>query len=188
MSATPKRQILRPASRPDLAPHDYETLAEFRYLLMRFAQFSEQAAHAAGLAPRQHQALLAIKGYPGGGAATIGDLAERLGIRHHSTVGLVDRLVSRGYLIRREDPGDRRRTFVSLTASGEHALAGLAAAHRRELRRVAPLLKSLLGRLGAEAGMQTHPRPSTHRPHPIRPERVRSRTVPSWRPKQPGPP
>jgi DNA-binding MarR family transcriptional regulator len=150
MSATPKRQSPQPPPPHELAPHDYEILAEFRYLLMRFAAFSAQAAQAAGLAPRQHQALLAIKGYPGGIEVTIGDLAERLGIRHHSTVGLVDRLVSRGYLVRRGDPGDRRRTFLSLTASGERALAGLSAAHRRELRRVAPLLKSLLGRLGPE--------------------------------------
>ena len=150
MSATPKRQSPRAPSPPELALHDYEILAEFRYLLMRFAAFSEQAAHAAGLAPRQHQALLAIKGYPGGGKTTIGELAERLGIRHHSTVGLVDRLVRRGYLVRRADPRDRRRTFLSLTPSGEQALAGLAAAHRRELRRVAPLLKSLLARLGPE--------------------------------------
>jgi DNA-binding MarR family transcriptional regulator len=150
MSATPKRQS--PQGRPahELAPHDYEILAEFRYLLMRFAAFSEQAAHTAGLAPRQHQALLAIKGYPGGADVTVGDLAARLGIRHHSTVGLVDRLVSRGYLVRRADPHDRRRTFLALTASGEQALAGLSAAHQRELRRVAPLLKSLLGRLGPD--------------------------------------
>jgi DNA-binding MarR family transcriptional regulator len=150
MSATPKRQSPRARLAHELAPHDYEVLAEFRYLLMRFAAFSEQAAHAAGLAPRQHQALLAIKGYPGGAEVTIGELAERLGIRHHSTVGLVDRLVGRGYLVRREDPQDRRRTFLSLTAAGEQALAGLSAAHRRELRRVAPLLKSLLTRLGHE--------------------------------------
>ncbi|MGH7080920.1 MAG: MarR family winged helix-turn-helix transcriptional regulator [Acetobacteraceae bacterium] len=149
MAATPKRQSPRPPRLPphELAPHDYEILAEFRYLLMRFAAFSEQAAQAAGLAPRQHQALLAIKGYPGGGEATVGDLAERLGIRHHSTVGLVDRLARRGYLVRRGDPRDRRRTLLFLTASGEQALASLSAAHRQELRRVAPLLKGLLSRL-----------------------------------------
>jgi DNA-binding MarR family transcriptional regulator len=150
MSATPKRYSPQGPPLPELAPHDYQVLAEFRYLLMRFAAFSEHAARAAGLAPRQHQALLAIKGYPGGAAVTIGDLAGRLGIRHHSTVGLVDRLVSGGYLVRREDLHDRRRTLLSLTAVGEQALAGLSAAHRRELRRVAPLLKSVLGRLGPE--------------------------------------
>ena len=150
MSATPKRQSPPAPPLHELAPHDYEVLAEFRYLLMRFAAFSEQAARAAGLAPRQHQALLAIKGFPGGAEVTIGDLAQRLGIRHHSSVGLVDRLVSAGYLVRGGDPRDRRRTLLSLTATGEKALAQLSAAHRSELRRVAPLLKSLLGRLGSE--------------------------------------
>ena len=48
----------------------------------RFSAFSEQAAHAAGLAPRQHQALLTIKGYPRGGEVTIGDLAQRRGGPH----------------------------------------------------------------------------------------------------------
>ena len=148
MSVTRKRQSPKRAPPRELAPHDYETLAAFRYLLMRFSAFSEQAAHEAGLAPRQHQALLAVKGYPGGERVTIGALAERLGIRHHSTVELVDRLVRRGYLVRRRDTRDRRRTFLSLTAAGEQALAGLTAAHRQELRRVAPLLKSLLSRLG----------------------------------------
>jgi DNA-binding MarR family transcriptional regulator len=148
MCATPERQSPRAEPLHALALHDYEILAEFRHVLARFSAFSEEAAHAAGLAPRQHQALLAIKGYPGGRAVTIGELAQRLGIRHHSTVGLVDRLVSRRYLVRRADPGDRRRIFLSLTASGERALAALSAAHRQELHRVAPLLKALLGRLG----------------------------------------
>ena len=150
MSATPKRQSPQAPPAAELATHDYQVLAEFRYLLMRFAAFSEYAAHAAGLAPRQHQALLAIKGYPGAARVTIGDLAARLGIRHHSTVGLVDRLVNGGYLVRSGDARDRRRTLLSLTAAAEHALAGLSAAHQRELRRVAPLLKSLLGRLGPD--------------------------------------
>lgn len=132
----------------ELALADYQLLAEFRYLLARFLAFSADAAHEAGLAPRQHQALLAIKGYPGGAPVTVGDLAERLGIRHHSAVGLVDRLVGSGYLVRRADAQDRRRAILSLTAAGERALAGLSAAHREELRRIAPLLGPLLRQLG----------------------------------------
>ena len=148
MSTVAKNRRPRAAPNAPLRPHDYEVLAEFRYVLMKFLAFSEHAAHRAGLAPRQHQALLAIKGYPGGTEVTIGDLAARLGIRHHSAVGLVDRLASAGHLARREDPSDRRRILLSLTAAGEQALAGLSVAHRQELRRVAPLLKSLLTRLG----------------------------------------
>ncbi len=148
MSTAAKDQRPRAPRTPPLTPHDYEVLAEFRYVLTRFLAFSEDAAQQAGLAPRQHQALLAIKGYPGGAEVTIGDLAGRLGIRHHSAVGLVDRLVSGGYLARREDSSNRRRILLFLTAAGEQALAGLSTAHRQELRRVAPLLKSLLTRLG----------------------------------------
>jgi DNA-binding MarR family transcriptional regulator len=148
MSTVAKNKRPRTAQRSPLTPHDYEVLAEFRYVLMKFLAFSEHAAQQAGLAPRQHQALLAIKGYPGGAEVTIGDLAGRLGIRHHSAVGLVDRLANAGYLARREDESDRRRILLSLTAAGEQALAGLSVAHRQELRRVAPLLNSLLTRLG----------------------------------------
>jgi O6-methylguanine-DNA--protein-cysteine methyltransferase len=61
------------------------------FLQFRFSQF-KNAARAVGLTPRQHQALLAIKGFPVGHVVTVGDLAERLRIRHHSAVELVDHL------------------------------------------------------------------------------------------------
>ena len=79
----------------------------------------------------------------------MGDLAERLGIRHHSAVGLADRLVASGYLTRRVDDDDRRRAILALTGRGEQALAALSAAHRDELRRIAPLLEPLLRQLGS---------------------------------------
>lgn len=144
MSRTPKPK--RPPTSPSrgLTAHDYEILAEFRHLLARFLAFSERAAHEAGLAPRQHQALLAIKGFPGNAQPTVGDLAERLGVRHHSAVGLVDRLVSNGYLVRLVDATDRRRAVLSLTVRSEEILGALSAVHREELRRIAPLLKPLL--------------------------------------------
>ena len=150
MSARGKRRSSQDVAPRGLAPRDYQLLAEFRYLLARFLAFSERAARAAGLAPRQHQALLAIKGYPGGADVTVGDLAARLCIRHHSAVGLADRLIESGYLVRRADVRDRRRAILSLTPSGERALAALSATHREELRRIAPLLEPLLSRLGSE--------------------------------------
>lgn len=148
MVATSKRHS---GAARELSLADYQLLAEFRYLLARFLAFSAEAAHEAGLAPRQHQALLAIKGYPGGAPVTVGDLAGRLGIRHHSAVGLVDRLVESGYLVRRSDAKDRRRAILALTAAGEKALAGLSSAHRAELRRIAPLLGPLLRELGEDS-------------------------------------
>ena len=76
-----------------LIKSDYETLSAFRYALRRFVHFSEGAAKAAGITPQQHQALLAIKGFPARDKITVGELAERLQLRHHSAVGLVDRLM-----------------------------------------------------------------------------------------------
>lgn len=145
-------QTQRSGASSELSLADYQLLAEFRSLLARFLAFSTEAAHDAGLAPRQHQALLAIKGYPRGTRVTVGDLAERLGIRHHSAVGLVDRLADSGYLVRRTDIADRRRAILALTAAGEKALAALSAAHREELRRIAPLLGPLLKQLSSADG------------------------------------
>ena len=148
MAGKRKAKQLAQHAASDLSLRDYQLLAEFRYLLAKFLAFSETAAHEVGLSPRQHQALLAVKGYPGGAPVTVGDLAERLGIQHHSAVGLIDRLVASGYLARENDPEDRRRMLLSLTASGEKTLAGLSSIHREELRRITPLLKPVLAQLG----------------------------------------
>jgi DNA-binding MarR family transcriptional regulator len=123
---------------------DYATLAEFRYLLRQFGAFSEAAARDAGLTAQQHQALLAIKGFPGREAATIGELAERLNLKHHSVVGLVNRLAGRGLIHREHDLADRRRVLIVLTTKAETLLLGLTLAHRDELRRLAPLLREIL--------------------------------------------
>src|SRR5260221_4358553 len=93
--------------RRPVSPTEYETLAAFRHALARFLGFSEAAAAGAGLTPRQYQALLALKG--GGGTLTIGDLAERLQIHHHSAVGLVDRLEALGLGKRTTDHDDQPR-------------------------------------------------------------------------------
>src|SRR5579863_5807727 len=118
-----------------LAKADFEALAEFRYLLRHFGAFSGEAAREAGLTAQQHQALLAIKGFPGRESATIGELAERLNLKHHSVVGLVDRLAGRGLIHREHDETDRRRVMIVLTTKAETLLLGLTLAHRDELRR-----------------------------------------------------
>jgi len=140
----------RASQTPSLARCDYESLSEFRYLLHRFLAFSQTAANEAGLTPRQHQALLAIKGFPGGDRMTIHDLAERLCIRHHSTVELVDRLDEAGLVIRRHDPADRRCVLVELTAMAEERLAALSAIHLDELHRLRPALLHILEAIGHE--------------------------------------
>jgi DNA-binding MarR family transcriptional regulator len=135
---------------PRLSKADYEALAGFRYALRLFLRFSEEAAQTAGLTPHQHQALLAIQGYPERDYVTIGELAERLQVRHHSAVGLVDRLVAQQLAVRQAGETDRRQVFVRLTPQGVRMLERLSAAHRAELRRVGPALAALLQRLNVE--------------------------------------
>lgn len=131
-------------TRPAIELADYQRLSELRYLIRRFLEFSQLQAEDAGLTPRQHQALLAIKGYPDGGPVTVGDLAERLRIRHHSAVELVNRLSEAGLVERDQDRNDHRRVLLRLTGRADDCLAELSAAHLDELSRIEPMLRRLL--------------------------------------------
>lgn len=124
----------------DLNAAEYHALAEFRFRLRQFFHFSEQAARAAGLEPQQHQLLLAIKGSGESTPLTIGELAERLFLQHHSTVELINRSAQQGLVERQRDEDDRRRVFIHLTAAGEAVLRGLSLSHREELRAAVPAL------------------------------------------------
>lgn len=123
----------------------YETLAALRYGLREFLQFSADAAKRAGLTPQQHQALLAIKGCPERDYLLVGELAERLHLKHHSVVELVDRLAKRQLVRRDASEADRRRVEVRLTAKGEGIIRQLSTAHLAELRQHGPELHRLLG-------------------------------------------
>lgn len=139
------------AARARITDSEYELLAELRYALRTFASFSERAARAAGISPAQHQALLAIRGHGSRAPLSIGDLAERLLIRHHSAVGLVQRLVARGLVRRSQDPDDGRRARLSLRPRGESLLQRLSTAHRDELGRIGPHIEALLEALRARS-------------------------------------
>lgn len=134
-------------SRSSVKKNEYRTLAEFRYELRKFLHFSERAAAKQELAPQQYLALLQIKGFQELERATVGELAERLQITAHSAVGLVNRLEEHGYVKRESSAEDRRCVHVSLTRKGDDVLEKLASVHRSELKRVAPLLVKLLGRV-----------------------------------------
>jgi DNA-binding MarR family transcriptional regulator len=132
---------------PKLSDRDYETLAGFRYELRRFVRYSERAAGEAGLTPRQHQALLAIRA-GGGGALHVGELAERLFLQPHSASGLVKRMEEQGLIAREQGGGDRRQVTLRLSDHGERVLEHISQSHRAELRRLRPLLQALLAGLG----------------------------------------
>ncbi len=128
----------------DLSFAEYRALAEFRYRIRKFLQFSSEAARAHGVEPQQHQLLLAIKGLPDGKRPTIGELAERLQILHHSAVELVDRLSARSFVRREHDEDDRRQVLIRLTGKGEALLRRLSLVHHEELETTGPMLVKAL--------------------------------------------
>lgn len=158
-----------------LTKRHFEVLAEVRYALRRFLRFSEDGARRAGLTPQQHQILLALKGYPGREWATVGELAERLQLRHQSAVGLVDRVEQAGFVTRRSDPIDHRVVRIGLTAAGERVLDRLAALHLVELKLLGPKL-ALVARLPRVArGEGPAGRPAGQGPVGTRPRRRAAR-------------
>jgi DNA-binding MarR family transcriptional regulator len=132
---------------PKITAADYRALAEFRYRIRRFFGFSERAARASGLEPRQHQLLLALKGLPDDVVPTVGELARRLQVQHHSAVEMVDRLEQRRLVARSRDEHDRRRVLLELTSRGNALLQHLSVSHRNELRAAAPALVEALNAL-----------------------------------------
>jgi DNA-binding MarR family transcriptional regulator len=135
-----------------LEKKDYKMLANFRYHLRQYLHFSEQAAHAIGLTPQWYTALLYLIGFSDGDEVTIGALAERLSIKHHSAVGLVDRLVSHGLVERVSSEKDHRQVCVEITSRGKETLEQLAAVHQEELRRIGSQLRLLLREIGNTDG------------------------------------
>jgi DNA-binding MarR family transcriptional regulator len=123
---------------------NFKAMAELRYQIRRFLRFSENAARQAGIEPQQHQLLLAIRGLPEGLKPTIGVLAERMQLQHHSTVELIDRLVERGFLSRLRATDDRRQVLVKLTHAGEQFLEKLSLHHLQELQSVGPTFVTVL--------------------------------------------
>lgn len=115
----------------------YRRLLQLRTALRQFERWSEQQAQAAGLTPAQHQLLLAIRGHDDRRGPTIGEVADYLLLRHHSTVGLVDRTEAAGLVTRRRDSEDHRVVRLQLTEEGAARLEQLAKLHLAELERLA---------------------------------------------------
>ena len=136
MSAHPKK----------LTDADYVRLADFRYSLRCFLDFSQKAAATEGLTTQQHQALLVIRASPGR-IASIGRLAERLRIKHNSAVELAQRLEAVGLIERYASEEDRRSVMIILTAAGAEKLDVLTHTHRRELAQLSPEIVNLFNSL-----------------------------------------
>ena len=137
----------RRSAAPKLSSADYRRLASFRYTLRSFLYFSESAAAAVGLTGQQYQAMLIVRSLGERVPVSINDLAQQMLIKHNSAVGLADRLVAQGLMVREPVPGDARKVQLLLTAKGETVLGKLASVHRAKLRRIGPEIHEILGEL-----------------------------------------
>jgi DNA-binding MarR family transcriptional regulator len=131
----------------EITTAEYQALAELRYLIRKFVREGDAVARSAGLEPQQYLLLLAIRGLPGGEEATIRELADRLALKHHSTVELIDRLETHGYVRRNRSRDDRRRVLVSLLPRGEKLLEQVARDRIGELRASGAALVNAIGAL-----------------------------------------
>lgn len=142
---------------PPLSEYQYTVLLTFRTALREFLHWSAEQSEAVGLSPQQHQLLLAVRAHPGDRPPSIGDLSGYLLIRHHSTVGLVNRVVAAGLVERQPDPRDQRVIRVVLTRKGQDVIEQLSEAHLRELEHVGGQLgisEELLEQLAREFAEQ----------------------------------
>ncbi|MBV8208041.1 MAG: MarR family transcriptional regulator [Acidobacteria bacterium] len=125
-----------------LSTAEYRALAQFRYHIRRFLRFSEKAARESGLETQQYQLMLAIKAEPA--PPTVGEIAERMQIQHHSGVELVNRCEQNGLVKRTPSDFDRRKVYLDLTPEGERLLKKLARHHRAALSTMAPMMLQAL--------------------------------------------
>jgi DNA-binding MarR family transcriptional regulator len=136
--------MAKTSNRIDVTLSDYRALAEFRYELRRYFSLSDKASRDAGLHPGQYRFLLLLKGLPEGMEPTISNMAERLGLRHHSTVELVDRMEKRGLIFRERSERHRSYVFVRITPKAESILQKLVASRKLELKKAGPVLVKAL--------------------------------------------
>jgi CheY-like chemotaxis protein/DNA-binding MarR family transcriptional regulator len=147
-----------PPEDSSLALSDFQALAEWRYQIRRFLSSAEGAARSVGLEPQQHQLLLAVKGLPQGMIPTMGVIAERMAVRPHTIVELVDRLAQRGLIRRQTNAKDRRSVLLVLTSRAEWLLQRLSEQHRQQLQSSGP---ELVQAIGAVLGSKLAPVPAS---------------------------
>lgn len=121
-------------------PIDYQSLSSFRYEIRLFLDFVQRVARRAAIEPQQYQALLEIRGLRTEAKPTVGTLAERMCLRHHSAAELSVRLERRGWIARTRSTEDQREVLLRLTPRGQSRLDTLSRMHQQELQIQAPRL------------------------------------------------
>lgn len=161
--------------RNEVTTAEYRALAELRYRIRQFLQEGDSASRASHLEPQQYLMLLAIRGLPAGVEASIQTLAQRLALKHHSAVELIDRLQAHGLVRRSRGQDDHRQVLVSLLPRGEKVLQKVARQRIGELRESGAALVDALSTLITHKSRSPRTRRNDVRKQRIREQRTRTR-------------
>jgi DNA-binding MarR family transcriptional regulator len=97
---------------------------------MRFIRTQMRSHRSLDLSVPQFRALVFIERTDG---ASLGEVAENLGLTPPSASVLIDGLQGRGMVTRSDSPDDRRRLTLNITAQGSQALAQSRAEAQKSL-------------------------------------------------------
>ncbi|HPH94869.1 MAG TPA: MarR family transcriptional regulator [Anaerolineaceae bacterium] len=114
-----------------------ETLHQWIDLFMRnSAKHWIQSSRRSGLSLAQVGALFRISKKCGG----VSEIGEELGVTSAAASQLLDRLFQQGYILRQEDPRDRRAKQITLTEKGQQVLSDSVNSRQEWLDELANLM------------------------------------------------
>jgi DNA-binding MarR family transcriptional regulator len=116
--------------RADLTQRIVRAEEELHAVVVRWL---EPVQMPADLTLRQVQVLALVRAAPD---ATGQELARVLDVSTPTMSGILERIVTRGWLDRRPDPSDRRRHLLQVTGEGEAVLAALEGPPRKARARL----------------------------------------------------
>lgn len=137
-----------------------ECMQSLRRIVRALETYSQSVEKRFGLTGPQLWALWEL-GHKG--PCALKDLADRMKLDSSTVVGVVDRLVLKGLVLRNPDPQDRRRISLTPTPKGEailaaaphpaqgHLLGGLEGMERAKVENLHEALATLVGVLEADA-------------------------------------
>lgn len=131
---------------PAMTKTGFVARARLRHQLRLFERFTEEACAQAGITMPQYLLLLQLRGRPDREWALVGELAECLVLKHHTTVELVGRCEAAGLVRRERDEQDQRKVRVLATPRGRRLVERVAAAHDQELDQLLGHMRESLGR------------------------------------------
>jgi len=145
----PARGIPRdPAALPGAEPRPAETWLRIVQVHDRITHRVDSALHRQhGLSLTGFEALRRIAD-ASGERATMGEVAEAVGLSRPGVTSTVNRLVADGLVIRERAEGDKRLLHARLTPAGRQRIDAAARTHD-------DLVAHLLGLLGDDAGVVT---------------------------------